>query len=233
MGCSGSGNVHSALGASGPPGIECPGRGFSFHMPVTTFPEWQQLALYAAGAALVLIILFNIPFVGRLFRALFSFAILALLLFVVLQQAPYDPVLSRWTDRLGLNNQQVAGDEVRIAMGSDGHFWARVTINGVEQRMLIDSGATITALSADTARRASVEPQMSLAPVILRTANGMVRADTGSVARLEMVGIEAKNLQVVISPAFGDTNVIGMNFLSQLASWRVEGDTLILVPPAA
>lgn len=202
-------------------------------MPVTTFPEWQQLALYAAGAALVLIILFNIPFVGRLFRALFSFAILAFMLFVLFQQAPYDPVLSRWTDRLGLSSQHVAGDEVRIAMASDGHFWAQVAINGVEQRMLIDSGATITALSADTARRALVDREPSIAPVMLRTANGMVRADTGTVERLQMAGIEARNLKVVISPAFGDTSVIGMNFLSQLESWRVEGNMLILVPPAA
>lgn len=202
-------------------------------MPITTFPEWQQLALYAAGAALILVILFNVPFVGRLFRTLFSFAILAFMLFALLQQAPFDPVLSRWTDRLGLGSQQITGDEVRIAMASDGHFWARVAINGVEQQMLIDSGATITALSAKTARLASVEPDMSIAPVMLRTANGVVRADTGSVDRLEMAGIEAQNLKVVISPAFGDTNVIGMNFLSRLESWRVEGRTLIMVPPAS
>lgn len=199
-------------------------------MSISTIPEWQQLALYAVGAALALVVLFNLPFVGRIFRSLFSFAILALMVFVLLQQAPYDPMLSRWTDRLGLNAQEVAGDEVRIRMASDGHFWARATINGTEQRMMIDSGATITALSADAARRAAVGRELTIAPVMLRTANGVVRADTGTVERMQIDGIEAHNLKVVISPAFGDTNVIGMNFLSQLASWRVEGDTLILVP---
>src|SRR3546814_2940963 len=44
-------------------------------------------------------------------------------------------------------------------------------------------------------------------------------------------GITARDLKVVISPALGDIDVLGMNFLSQLASWRVEGRTLILVPP--
>ncbi|ESZ88434.1 MAG: hypothetical protein Q27BB25_04020 [Blastomonas sp. CACIA14H2] len=199
-------------------------------MSISTIPEWQQLALYAVGAALALVVLFNLPFVGRIFRSLFSFAILALMVFVLLQQAPYDPMLSRWTDRLGLNAQEVAGDEVRIRMASDGHFWARATINGTEQRMMIDSGATITALSAEAARRAAVGRELTIAPVMLRTANGVVRADTGTVKRMQIDGIEARNLKVVISPAFGDTNVIGMNFLSQLASWRVEGDTLILVP---
>lgn len=199
-------------------------------MSISTIPEWQQLALYAVGAALALVVLFNLPFVGRIFRSLFSFAILALMVFVLLQQAPYDPMLSRWTDRLGLNAQEVAGDEVRIRMASDGHFWARATINGTEQRMMIDSGATITALSAEAARRAAVGRELTIAPVMLRTANGVVRADTGTVERMQIDGIEAHNLKVVISPAFGDTNVIGMNFLSQLASWRVERDTLILVP---
>jgi aspartyl protease family protein len=182
-------------------------------MSVSTIPEWQQLALYAVGAALALVVLFNIPFLGRIFRSLFSVAILAFMVFVLLQQAPYDPILSRWTERLGLSTQQVVGNEVRIRLASDGHFWARVEINGTEQRMMIDSGATITALSAETARQAGVGKELAIAPVI--------------------EGIEARNLKVVISPAFGGTSVLGMNFLSQLASWRVEKDTLVLVPAEA
>lgn len=202
-------------------------------MSVSTIPEWQQLALYAVAAALALVVLFNIPFLGRIIRSLFSVAILAFMVFVLLQQAPYDPTLSRWTERLGLSTQQVVGDEVRIRLASDGHFWARVTINGNEQRMMIDSGATITALSAETARQAGVGKELAIAPVMLRTDNGVVRADTGTVERLQIEGIEARNLKVVISPAFGGTSVLGMNFLSQLASWRVEKDTLVLVPAEA
>ena len=202
-------------------------------MSVYTIPEWQQLALYAVGAALALVVLFNIPFLGRIFRSLFSVAILAFMVFVLLQQAPYDPILSRWTERLGLSTQQVVGNEVRIRLASDGHFWARVEINGTEQRMMIDSGATITALSAETARQAGVGKELAIAPVMLRTANGVLRADTGTVERLQIEGIEARNLKVVISPAFGGTSVLGMNFLSQLASWRVEKDTLVLVPAEA
>lgn len=199
-------------------------------MSVVTNPEWQQLALYAIGAALVLAILFSIPFVGRIFRALFSLGLLAFLLFILFQQAPYEPTLARLTERLGLSSQEVVGDEIRIRMSSDGHFWARADINGIEQRMLIDSGATITALSQRTADRASIDRKTSIAPIVLRTANGIVRAEGGSVQQLRVGGIEARNLNVVISPALGDVNVIGMNFLSQLESWRVEGRTLILVP---
>ncbi|BAK65589.1 hypothetical protein SLG_09140 [Sphingobium sp. SYK-6] len=202
-------------------------------MPITTDPEWQQLALYAAGAALLLIILFNIPYVGRILRALLSFAILAFCLFLLFQHAPFDPNLARLTDRMGIDGQRIEGEEVHIPMARDGHFWADVRINGVERRMLIDSGATITAVSAQTADLTSVQRDASMVPVILRTANGAVEARTGTVEQLQLGGIQAQGLKVVISPALGPMDVLGMNFLSKLASWRVEGRTLILVPPRA
>ncbi|MET0241745.1 MAG: TIGR02281 family clan AA aspartic protease [Sphingobium sp.] len=188
------------------------------------------MALYAVGAALLLILLFNIPYVGRAIRALFSLGILAFGLLLLFQHAPFDPNLTQVASRLGLDNQQVSGREVRIRMAADGHFWARASINGVEARMLIDSGATVTALSDETARRASVTRNASIVPVIMQTANGAVRAETGSVDTLTLGTINARNLKVVVSPALGRIDILGMNFLSQLASWRVEGRTLILVP---
>lgn len=202
-------------------------------MPISTDIEWQQLALYAFGAALVLFALFRIPYVGKLLRALFSIALLTFAIFLLFQQAPYDPNLGRVTSFLGLDKQVVTGREVRIPMAPDGHFWARVEINGVERRMLVDSGATITALSEETARLASVEPDGSLTPIILRTANGSVPAETGTVERLGLGAIQARNLKVVVSPSLGEIDILGMNFLSRLQSWRVEGRTLILVPEGA
>ena len=201
-------------------------------LSITANPEWQQLAFYAVGAAVLLIVLFNIPYVGRVLRAIFSFAVLAFCLFILFQQAPFDPNLSRFTSSLGLGGQQVSGGEVRIPLSPDGHFWAQARINGVERRMLVDSGATVTALSRSTAAEASVEPTANMIPVMMHTANGTVEAETGLVDRLQLGSIEARNLDVVISPALGNFDVLGMNFLSQLASWRVENRTLILVPPS-
>lgn len=199
-------------------------------MPLVNTPEWQHLAVYAAGAALVLIVLFRIPYVGRALRPLFSFAMLALCLFLVFQQAPFIPGMARITESLGIDGQAVDGKEVRIRMSPDGHFWARATVNGLERRMLVDSGATITALSARTVREASVEERASVVPLILRTANGDVRATAGRVDTLRLGDITARNLNVVTTPALGNTDVLGMNFLSQLDSWRVESRTLILAP---
>lgn len=193
-------------------------------------PEWQHLALYALGAAVIIMALQRIPVIGRLIRVVFSLGLLAFLIFVVLQQAPYQPELARLTQSLGLDDQQVAGKELRVRMSPDGHFWALASINGVQRRMLIDSGATVTAVSQRTAREAKIDAGTSLAPVVLRTANGATRAETGSIDELRVGNIVARNLKVVTSPGLGDLDVLGMNFLSKLQSWRVEGRTLILVP---
>ncbi len=198
-------------------------------MPITANLSWEELALYAAGAALIVLLLFQIPYVGRLLRALLSFALLAFAVFILLQQAPFDPALSRVAAALGLDRQEVVGGEVRIPISRDGHFWAEARINGIERRMLIDSGATITALSENTAKAAGVEPDAALVPLLVQTANGTVRASAGEIAQLEVGGIAAQKLKAVISPALGDTDILGMNFLSALESWRVEGRTLILV----
>lgn len=198
-------------------------------MPQTA-PDWPQLALYALGGALLLMLLFRLPVVGRVLRFTFSLGLLAFALFILIQQGPYQPQLGRVTERLGLDPQEVTGREVRIRMARDGHFWADVTINGIRRRMLIDSGATVTALSERTAAAAKVEGNSTPMPVVLKTANGMAPARTGSVEELRLGNILARDLKVVVSPAFGDMEVIGMNFLSKLASWRVEGRTLILVP---
>lgn len=200
-------------------------------MPIATHPEWQQLALYAVTAAVILTALFSIPRVGAFIRGAVSIVVLAFALFVLFQQAPFHPSLSRLMAKAGLDSQQVVGDEVRIQMSRDGHFWAEVDINGVKRRMLVDSGATVTTISEQTAEAAAVDPN-GLVPVVLRTASGAITARTGEIDRLSLGTIEARNLKVVVAPTPGSIDVLGMNFLSDLASWRVEKRTLVLVPDA-
>jgi len=103
-------------------------------------------------------------------------------------------------------------------------------VNGVKTRMLIDSGATVTAISTGTAHAARVDTGMGLTPVMLRTANGVAQARIGSIDELHVGNIVARNLKIVSAPGLGELDVLGMNFLSKLDSWRVEGRTLILVP---
>lgn len=133
----------------------------------------------------------------------------------------------------GANEQQVVGRTLKIRQSPDGHYWADAEVNGMPVRFLIDSGATTTAMALKTAQAANVDINVGGFPTYLNTANGTVEAQRGTVQTLRVGPMTAKDLPIVVAEAFGDSNVLGMNFLSEMRSWRVEGQEMILEPPAS
>ena len=132
-----------------------------------------------------------------------------------------------WAAITGNDSQEVHGQELRIAMAEDGHFYANGQLNGRDVRFLIDSGATVTTIGPETARAAGVEPTGER--TMVDTANGIANVDRGRAERLTVGNIERLDFPVFIMRA-DETNVIGMNFLSSLARWSVEGRTLVMRP---
>ena len=180
---------------------------FLANLPTTT------IAL-AIGAFVIVSLLQRIPVIGGVIRLAISVVLVAVVAMLLTERMPFDPVLSGIAERFKLGGQEVAGRETRLRMSANGHFFADVSLNGVTRRMLIDSGATVTALSERTAAEAGVKTDGSIIPVIIQTANGSVRAETGEVKELRLGNIVARDLKVVVSPAFGSVDVIGMNLLS-------------------
>ncbi len=120
------------------------------------------------------------------------------------------------------------GRETRIPMAIDGHFWVEGRINGVKVKFLVDSGATMTTIDRETAIRASV-PISANRDQFVRTGNGIIRVATGRANTLEIGGIERSNVGLQVADS-DNLNVLGMNYLSSLSRWGVEGRWLILIP---
>jgi aspartyl protease family protein len=119
------------------------------------------------------------------------------------------------------------GREIRIPMAIDGHFWIGGELNGVRVKFLVDSGATMTTIGRDTAERAGV--QVSARPdQIVRTGNGLIRVSSGRAESLTIGPIERRDVAMHVADN-ADLNVLGMNFLSSLQRWGVEGRWLVLV----
>ena len=194
----------------------------------------QPLLLLAITAILVSVLggmLIGLsPWLGRFLRGLGNLGLVAALLLTVAQAARMSSSSDVALTWAGMQKQEVAGDTTRIPLSPDGHFWIKARVNGEQRRFLVDTGATLTAISAKTAMAAGVEPGPMDRALVLQTANGAVQAQTAVVSELRFGNIVARDLDVVITPGMGETNVIGMNLLSRLASWRVEGRTLILSP---
>jgi aspartyl protease family protein len=122
----------------------------------------------------------------------------------------------------------VQGEEIRIPMALDGHFWVDGEINGKRIKFLVDSGATMTTIGRDTAARVGMEVSPARNQIV-RTGNGFIRVATGRADTLEVGTIERRDMAVHVADG-EDLNVLGMNFLSSLQRWGVEGRWLVLNP---
>jgi aspartyl protease family protein len=122
----------------------------------------------------------------------------------------------------------VEGRETRIPMAIDGHFWVEGRVNGQKVKFLVDSGPTMTTIDRETAARAGVA--VSPRPdQFVRTGNGIIRVSSARADELEIGGITRRNVGLQVADN-DDLNVLGMNFLSSLQSWGVQGRWLVLVP---
>ena len=193
----------------------------------TTRMIWLVVVLVAAISALVAR---RMP-VGTMVRSAIAWtAIVLVIIFAVSRRHEITAAVTRVDQGLGISDQQVSGSTVRIRMASDGHFWAQVNLNGVERTMLIDSGATNTTISEATARAAGIERDRPSVPVEVETANGSALAWPAHAKSVAVGSLSMANLGVDIADRADSPEMLGMNFLSRLGSWRVEGRTLILEP---
>jgi len=119
------------------------------------------------------------------------------------------------------------GQETRIPMAIDGHFWVDARLNGRDVEFLVDSGATTTTVDRGTARLAGVEIS-SRRDQYVRTGNGVIRVASGRADELVIGGIVRRDVALEIADN-DDLNVLGMNYLSSLRRWGVEGRWLVLV----
>jgi aspartyl protease family protein len=209
-------------------------------------PVWDQLAhsiselprsglLLAAVGAMLLgvigsIMIRRVPALGKLLRLTSTVVLMGILVLVVLQLSRMDPRFEMALPELGLPEQIVEGRETRIKRAPDGHYWLRAEINGHPANFLVDTGATLTAVSTETAEAAGLDPREGSLPVRMQTANGSVAAQMTTINELRFGNVAARGLDAIIAPGLGPTNVIGMNLLSRLASVRLEGETMIMVP---
>ena len=119
------------------------------------------------------------------------------------------------------------GRETRIPMAIDGHFWVNARVNGRDVRFLVDSGATMTTIDRGTARAAGIRISSSRDKYV-RTGNGIIRVASGRATELTVGDISRRDVALEITDR-DDLNVLGMNYLSSLSRWGVEGRWLVLV----
>ena len=121
---------------------------------------------------------------------------------------------------------ELEGDVIRVPLAIDGHFWVQAEVNGVPVDFLVDSGATMTTIGRETAALAGV-PVGQQRNQLVRTGNGLIRVATARADTVMLGDIERREVRMFIADG-DELNVLGMNFLSSLKRWSVEGRWLVL-----
>lgn len=135
------------------------------------------------------------------------------------------------TIRAAAVQPQVSGGGITVTLAQDarGHFTAEPQINGVRLSMLVDTGASVIALSAEDASRAGVFPNASDFRIPVSTANGTVKAAPVRLREVQIGRIAVRDVEaVVMPPGRLAGSLLGMSFLKRLASFNVSGGTLVL-----
>ena len=194
-------------------------------------PPLIVLAVAAVALALVGGLLARpLPRTARALRRLGNLALLMVFGLAVMRFVRLDPSFDRLAPSIGMPVQSVSGGETRVPLSADGHYWIEASVNGTRERFMVDTGATVTALSAQAADEANVPSDPLRLPVVVNTANGTTDAQMARVDELRFGSIVARDMDVIVTGSTGGLNVLGMNFLSRLKGWRVEDGVLILSP---
>ncbi|MGX9118555.1 TIGR02281 family clan AA aspartic protease [Mesorhizobium sp. BHbsci] len=118
---------------------------------------------------------------------------------------------------------------VTLDKAGNGHFEARIMVNGTPVRAVVDTGATSTVLTAQDAQAAGFNPAALNFTIPVSTANGMARAAAVRTDELAIGGIVRKDMPVMIAaPGMLGQSLLGMNFIGSLSGFDVRGDRMIL-----
>ncbi|MGO6967269.1 TIGR02281 family clan AA aspartic protease [Rhizobium leguminosarum] len=119
------------------------------------------------------------------------------------------------------------GQEIILHKLLNGHFKADVAVNGQTIQMLVDTGASIVALSREDAERIGIDLSRLTYSMTIMTANGRGRAAPVTLDQVAIGPIIRNNVAAsVAEDGRLDQSLLGMSFLETLGSLQMQTDEL-------
>jgi aspartyl protease family protein len=113
------------------------------------------------------------------------------------------------------------GTRVVISAGSGGHFLTQGQINGIQTQMVVDTGATLVALSSAEAQRLGLKYQ-SGTPLQMSTANGVVPGWHLQLSSVRLGDVTVYGVDAVVSAGAMPYVLLGNSFLSRFQMTRTN-----------
>jgi clan AA aspartic protease (TIGR02281 family) len=123
-----------------------------------------------------------------------------------------------------------ASEGMRFARADDGQFHIKLMVESSTVDFLVDLGAPFNVLMPDMLKQIGVNPSSLIYNQRIELAAGSTEYAAEVVLPKVQLGstiIEGLPVKVVATNRWG--NVLGKPFFDQLKSWRIDGDTLVIV----
>lgn len=117
--------------------------------------------------------------------------------------------------------------ETELQRRPNGHFHVTAYVNGAPIEFVVDTGATIVALSESDARAAGLAFSSEEFQPIARTASGIAN---GKAVTLPKVSIEGKDVPEVDAMIIqgAEVSLLGQSYLARISGVQMNGDTMVL-----
>lgn len=119
---------------------------------------------------------------------------------------------------------------ISLRKASDGHFWAESSVNGTRIRFMVDTGASVIALTPDDARRAGIDVRTLQFTAPVSTAGGRVFGAPVRLKEVKVGSIRQRDVQALVIEDGLSHSLLGMSFLGRLSRMEATPDNLILRP---
>jgi len=118
---------------------------------------------------------------------------------------------------------------VVVPRDARGHFAVDARVEGRLVSFMVDTGATVIALTANDAARLGIHPAQREYVAEVKTANGTVHAAPTRLDRVEVGDLVVNDVAALVMPdgALSD-NLLGLSFLSRLRRFEYSDGRLVL-----
>lgn len=118
--------------------------------------------------------------------------------------------------------------EVRLDRAGDSHFYANADVDGTQIRMMVDSGASVVALTRRDAEAIGIDVDRLPIAGHAATAGGVVPMRPVMLSSIDVDGVEVRNVQAAVIDADMPASLLGQSYLAKLDTVSIEGDRMTL-----
>ncbi len=115
-----------------------------------------------------------------------------------------------------------------ISRKDDGHYWTNASVGGTSVEFMIDTGASIVALTPRDAQRIGVDMDTLTYNGRINTAGGQIKGAYITLDEVRIGRVKIKDVDAVVLPDGLTQSLLGMSFLGQLYSYEFRQNQLII-----